>query len=292
MVKTPPNKRGPTSNKYALELHGRHCGWLTDVAGALTVGELGSAGRVGRYEELTLRCWPGMPHEFYAWVARSLTGELTPAHGGVILADDDNAEMSRLSFEGGVITELAVTRYEYGFGENLKIQLKFSPQSSRRSYTHGFIGPEAAETRRPLPPTDPELHIDGLEEACSQVRRIEGLSIRQRIERAPASSGGGVYRLGPPTVGRFSVVLAESKALGFVRWLEACERGRSNGRAASLTLGAPAVGFTVVLPQVRPARLVVEEGEAAGEGRRREVRVELEARGVEFAFAPARETVV
>lgn len=291
MVKTPPSKRGPTSNKYALELHGQHCGWLTDVSGALTVSELGSAGRVGRYEELTLRCWPGMPHEFYAWVARSLAGELAPASGEVILADDGNAEMSRLSFEGGVITELAVASYEYGFRDNLKLELKFSPQRSRRSYAGGYIGGEAVETRQPLPATDPELHIDGLEEACSQVRRIEGLTIRQRIERAAPGDTGGVHRLGPPTVGRFALVLAENKALGFVRWLEACEQGRSNGRAASLTLGAPAVGFTVVLPQVRPAR-IVEEGEAAGEGRRRELRVELEARGVEFAFAPAREAVV
>lgn len=291
MVKTTPSKRGPTSNKYALELHGKHCGWLTDVAGALTVGELGAHGRVGRYEELTLRCWPGMPHDFYAWVAASLAGELRPERGEVILADDGNSEMSRLSFEGGVITELALAVYEYGFRDSFKLGLKFSPHASRRSYAGGHILGEAIETRRPLPATDPELHIDGLEEACSQVRKIEGLTIRQRIERADTGGGVEVHRLGPATVARFAVVLAENKALGFVRWLEACEQGRSNGRAATLTLGAPSVGFTVVLPQVRPAR-IVEEAEGGAEGRRRELRVELDARGVEFAFAPAREAVV
>lgn len=291
-MKTAPSKRGPTSNKYALELDGRPCGWLTDVAGALAVGELGGEGRPGRYEELTLRCWPGMPREFYAWVAASMSSEPAPARGDVILADDGNAEMSRMSFEGGVITELALASYEYGFRDSLKLALKFSPHSSRRSYTGGHLGGEVMEARRPLPATDPELHIDGLEEACAQVRRIEGLVIRQRIERPRGEDGAHVvHRLGPPTAGRMSLVLAENKALGFIRWREAVEAGRSNGRAATLTLGAPAVGFTVVLQQVRPARIAEEPGEPV-EGRRRELRVELEARGVEFAFAPVREAVV
>ncbi|MFZ6181581.1 hypothetical protein [Nannocystis pusilla] len=291
-MKTAPSKRGPTSNKYALELDGKPCGWVTDVSGALAVGELGGEGRPDRYEELTLRCWPGMPHEFYAWVAASMSNRPTPARGEVILADDGNAEMSRLSFAGGVITELALASYEYGFRDSLKLNLKFSPHSSKRSYTGGHLGGEVIEARRPLPATDPELHIDGLEEACSQVRRIEGLMIRQRIERPPGEDGMyTVRRVAPPVVGRLALVLAENKALGFTRWLEAVEAGRSNGRAATLTLGAPAVGFTVVLQQVRPARIVEEPGEA-GDNRRREVRVELDARGVEFAFAPVREAVV
>lgn len=291
MVKATASKRGPTSNKYALELHGKHSGWLTDVSGALAVGELGGTGRPGRYEELTLRCWPGMPHEFYAWIAGSMAGELEPARGGLILADDAGTEMSRLNFDGGVITEVSLASYEYGFKDSLKLGLKFSPFTSRRTYAGGTIGSEAAVARWPLPATDPELHIDGLEEACSQVRRIEGLTIRQRIERANGDDGVHVHRIGPPIVGQLALVLAENKALGFSRWLQAVEAGRSNGRAATLTVGTPAVGFTVVLQQVRPARIVEEPGDG-GDGRRRELRVELEARGVEFAFAPVREAVV
>ncbi|MDC0720804.1 hypothetical protein [Nannocystis bainbridge] len=292
-MKTAPSKRGPTSNKYALELDGKPCGWLTDVSGAFTSGELGGPVRIDRYEELTLRCWPGMPHELYAWVAASMTASRpTPVRGQVILADDGTAEMSRLSFAGGVVTELSLASYEYGFRDSLKLGVKFSLHGSRRSYNGGHLGGEAIEARRPLPATDPELHIDGLEEACSQVRRIEGLTIRQRIERPPGDDGlHTVRRVEPPTVGRLALVLAENKALGFTRWLEAVQAGRSNGRAATLTLGAPAVGFTVVLQQVRPARIVDEPGDI-GDSRRREVRVELDARGVEFAFAPVREAVV
>ena len=218
-LKTTPSKRGPTSNKYALDLRGQHCGWLTDVAGALTVGELGEGGRGGRYEELALRCWPGMPRGFYEWIAGSLAGTPRGEDGEVILADDGYSEMSRLSFRGGVVTELSLPFYEYVQRDSVKLGLKFSPQVSRRSYAGGYIGAEAIDGRRPMPATDPALHIDGLEEECSQVRRIEGLCIRQRIERVPGGEGVETRRVGAVEVGPLAVVLAESRAHGFVRWL-------------------------------------------------------------------------
>lgn len=289
-MKTTPSKRGPTSNKYVLELAGRHCGWLTDVAGALTVGELGGDGRC-RYEELALRCWPGMPREFYEWVARSLGGGPRGEDGEVILADDGYSEMSRLSFRGGVVTELSLSAYEHVLRDSVKVGLKFSPQSSKRSYAGGYLAGEAIDGRRPMPATDPGLHIDGLEEECSQIRRIEGFAIRQRIERTSGGEDLEARRVGPVTVTPLVVVLAENRAHGFVRWLQAVEAGRSNGRAASLTLGLASVGLTIVLHQVRPARITEEPG-GDGESRRRELRVEMSVRGAEFAFAPARPDVV
>lgn len=285
-VTTTPNKRGPTSNKYALSLQGRHCGWLTDVSGALTVGELGGEGRSGRYEELSLRGWPGLPEAFYGWVVGSLAEEPEARDGELLLADDGYSEISRLAFRGGVVTELSLPEHEAGLADRTKLRLKFSPQSSRRSYHDGYISGEAVDTRKPAPATEVALHIDGLEEASSQVRRIEGLAIRQRVERVRADEGVLVRRVGPLVIDPLSVVLAESKAHGFVRWLQSCEAGKSNGRVATLTLGLPSVGFTVELQQVRPRRITEAPGVESDEGRRREVRVELGIRAVRFAFAP------
>lgn len=289
-MKATPNKRGSTSNKYALVLHGSHAGWLTDVAGALAVGDIGGEGGA-RYEELALRCWPGMPREFYAWIAGSFAAQPSACDGEVILADDGDAEVSRLSFAGGVVTELQLPPFEPVLRDSIKLGIRFSPRTSKRSYAGGHLGGETLDLRRPAAPTDIELHIDGLEEACSQLRRIEGVTIRQALERGRRDEGVAARRTGPPSVGPLTVVLAESKAQGFVRWHEACRTGRSDGRAATLTLGLAAVGFTIVLRQVRPSSIVEEPGDG-GEGRRREVRIELAARGVEFVFAPARPDVV
>jgi hypothetical protein len=289
-VKTPANKRGSTSNKYALVLRGLHAGWLTDVAGALAVGELGGEGS-GRYEELVLRCWPGMPREFFEWVAESFAAQPGTRDGDVILADDGDSEVSRMAFQGGVVTELQLPPFEPGLRDIVKIGLKFSPRASKRTYAGGHLGGETLDLRRPTAPTDVELHIDGLEEACSQVRRIEGLTIRQVIDRSRREEGTPVKRTGAPSVTPLTIVLAESKAQGFERWLEACQSGRSDGRAATLTLGSQAVGFTLVLRQARPISIIEEPGDGS-EGRRREVRIVLAARGAEFMFAPARPDVV
>lgn len=281
-----PNKRGRPSNRYAVELDGKPCGWLTDLAGAAVGGELGSP--AGRYEELTLRCWPAMPRTFYQWVLRSFAAEPGACDGLLVLADDGDRELSRLRWMGGVVTELATTAIDAASLETAKVALKFSPQRSQRGEA---LGPSllaaATDTRRPLPAAMPVLQIDGLEEACSHISRVEGLVIRQRIRR--------VLEDGPPRIEREAqgidtsplvLTVPEAKAWGFTRWLEACEAGKSNGRTATMMIGAPSVGFTVALQGVRPVR--IDELPGDDDPRRRELRVELRAREVAFALAPAK----
>lgn len=286
VVKPPPSptqsgKRGPTSNKYALELDGRHCGWLTDLAGAATVGELGVS---SRFEELTLRSWPGMPRGFYQWVTRSFAAEPCGADGLLQLADDDFRELSRLRWSAGVVTEFSTTAIDLVSVEAMKVVLKFSPRTTQRGEPSRIAPPElsgpALDTRWPSPAGLPTLQIDGLEEACCVLKRIEGLTIRQRVRRGP----GRCEREGGISAGPLVVTLAEARAQGFVRWLEACEAGRSNGRAATLTIGATSVGFTVALQGLRPVRIAEVPG-VGDDPRRRDVRVELQARDVAFALA-------
>jgi hypothetical protein len=286
LVKPPPStvasgKRGPASNKYALELDGRHCGWLTDLAGGMSVGELGSA---ARYDELTLRCWPAMPLGFYQWVARSFAEGPAGADGLLQLADDDFRELSRLRWSDGVVTEFATSAIDLAVPELMKVMLKFSPRTTQRGEPSPVAPSElngaALDTRWPAPAGPPGLQIDGLEEACCHFKRIEGLAIRQRVRRAP----GRCEREAGISAAPLVVTLPEAKAQGFVRWLEACEAGKSNGRAATLVIGAPTVGFTVALGGLRPARIdeVAVDGD---DPRRRDLRVELRARDVAFALA-------
>jgi hypothetical protein len=281
-----PNKRGRASNRYAVELDGRPCGWLTDLAGAAVGGELGSA--AGRYEELTLRCWPAMPRCFYEWVLRSFAPEPGASDGLLVLADDGDRELSRVRWMGGVVTEFATTAIDAASLETAKVALKFSPQRSQRGEALGpSLSAGMTETRRPLPASMPVIQIDGLEEACSHITRVEGLVVRQRIRR---SLEEGPTRLEREAQGIYTsplvLTVPEAKAFGFTRWLEACEAGKSNGRTATMVLGAPGVGFTVALQGVRPVR--IDELPGDDDPRRRELRVELKAREVAFALAPGK----
>ena len=98
----------------------------------------------------------------------------------------------------------------------------------------------------------PILQIDGLEEVCSHITRIEGLVIRQRIRRSP---GEGPARLEREAQGIYTsplvLTVPEAKAWGFTRWLEACEAGRSNGRTATSVLATAAISFTAVRSVLR-----------------------------------------
>ena len=147
------------------------------------------------------------------------------------------------------------------------------------------LSPAVVETRRPLPVAMPKLEIDGLEEVCCHIKRIEGLVVRQKIRRDGVlleREAQGIYT--SPLV----LTLPEPKGQGFRRWLEACEAGKSNGRTATLLLGSPAVGFTVALHGVRPVRIDDLAADDSDDPRRRDLRVELKARDIAFALAPGK----
>lgn len=283
-----PGKRGRSSNKYALELDGRPCGWLTDLSGATAGGELGSP--AGRYEELAIRCWPAMPRAFFQWILRSFAHQPEASDGLLVLADDSDRELSRLRWLGGVVTEFATTAVDVSASEAAKLSLKFSPRLSQRGEQLGpQLAPAVVETRRPLPVAMPKLEIDGLEELCCHIKRIEGLVVRQKIRRVPGDhavllerEAQGIYT--SPLV----LTLPEPKGQGFRRWLEACEAGKSNGRTATLVLGSPAVGFTVALHGVRPVRIDDLAASDSNDPRRRDLRVELRTRDIAFALAPGK----
>ena len=281
-----PTRRGRPSNRYAVELDGRPCGWLTDLAGAASGGELGSP--TGRYEELTLRCWPAMPRGFYEWVARSFAAQPQGCDGLLVLADDNDRELSRLRWMDGVVTEFAATAIDAAALDTAKVALKVSPRRSQRGEVLGPELPAAAvDTRRPQPASMPGLQIDGLEEVCSHIKRVEGLVIRQRVRR---SDDGCIREREAPGIytSPLVITLPEGKGQGFVRWREACELGKSNGRTATMVLGSPAVGFTVVLHGVRPLRTEELAAADSDDPRRRDLRVELRARDVAFALAPGK----
>ncbi len=279
-----PGKRGRSSNKYALELDGRPCGWLTDLSGATAAGELGSA--AGRYEELALRCWPAMPRAFFHWVLRSFAPQPEASDGLLVLADDGDRELSRLRWLGGVVTEFATTAVMPSASDTCKLAVKFTPRLSQRGEQLGpQLAPAVVETRRPLPVVMPKLEIDGLEEVCCHIKRIEGLVVRQRVRRSGVHlerEAQGIYT--SPLV----LTLPEPKGEGFRRWLAACEAGKSNGRTATLLLGSAAVGFTVALHGVRPVRIDDLAASDSDDPRRRDLRVELKARDVAFALAPGK----
>ena len=82
------------------------------------------------------------------------------------------------------------------------------------------------------------------------------------------------------------LTLPEAKGQGFVAGTRPARPAEQRPHR-DLMLGAPSVGFTVALQGVRPFRIDEIPAVERPDPRRRDLRVELRARDVVFALAPA-----
>lgn len=295
-------KRDADSNRYAVELDGVFAGWLADVAGASACGdvETGPTGRrYSRRDKLQCRAWPGMPKSFYAWVLRSFGEPIAGSDGAITLVGSDGLQLSRMLLEDVVITSLTVPAIDDACRERAKIGLTLSPGGVRHMYRRArpIVG-EAQERRAPAPATDHRIEIDGLIEECSFITRVEALTIAQEID---LDATRGLRRTAPVSATSLVVVLPEHKASGFFRWRERVPPGQASRRTATVTIGDPEVGFSVVLHDLRLLELTLleppadaddgREGTAEGEvlqRMRRDLRVEMAASAVGFCFLPGK----
>ena len=286
------SKRAAEGNKYAVEIGGAFAGWLSDVSGATACGamETGPSGRVrSRRDEIVCACWPAMPRPFFEWIARSFADPIAGADGSIALVDPGGDLLSQMLFDEAVVTGLTVPAIDKVTRDAAKLGFKFSPGRVRQSYRRGQrVAPAAQAERAPPPPLDHRLEIDGLAEECSFIARFEALTIVQSIAALP---GEHLRRAGPPVATPLKVVLPESKARGFVQWAERAPRGAATQRTATLTLGAPEVGFSVVLHNLRLVKLTYEDTTLDGDGParlKRDVKVELLGTSVGFCFLPGK----
>ncbi len=286
------SKRGPDTNKYVVEIGGEYAGWLADVSGATACGDMetGPRGRIrNRRDEIACACWPAMPRPFFAWIERSFGEAVRGTDGSIALVDPDGNLLSQMLFQEGVVTGLHVPGHDRTTREAAKLGIKFSPGGVQQSYRRAQrVPPEINAERSPRPAHDLRLDIDGLAEECSFVRRFEAMSVVQSISARP---GEGLVRSRPVAATPLKITLPESKARGFVQWYERVPRGAASQRTATLTLGAPEVGFSVVLHHLRLVKLTYEEATLDGEGPsrlRRDAKVEMIATTVDFCFLPGK----
>ncbi|MCB9567556.1 MAG: hypothetical protein H6710_10165 [Myxococcales bacterium] len=291
--------RDATSNRYAVELDGVFAGWLADVAGASASGdvETGPTGRrYSRRDELLCRCWPAMPRSFYAWVERSFAEPVLGSDGAITLVDSEGHQLSRMLLEDVVVTSFKVPACDASSCGRAKVELLLSPGGIRHTARRARrLGDEPLAARAPGEALPHRVEIDGLVEECSFIRRIEALTVSQTIA---LEAGVGLVRQGPVRAGPLVMIIPEHKAGGFFRWRESLPLGTASRRTATVTVGDPEVGFSVVLHDLILQRVDVlpgseDEGDEGGalqgevlQRQRRDLRIEALASSVGFCFLP------
>ena len=186
-----PVSRGYVGGRFALELDGVIVGFVQDVEGGHPVADVVTEKLGGdwlvrkhignvKYEEIALKADASLARPFYDWIRASLDGKHERKSGSIIYLDREGNEVERLFFAGGLLSEIGMPALDAASKDAAKMTIKIAPEHTRR--TASDPKPVAVpSTQKKWLPANFRLKIDGLEESCARVNKIEAIVVKQRI---------------------------------------------------------------------------------------------------------------
>ena len=193
------DKRSYTAGKFALDLDGDFAGWIQSVEGGHASADV-VVEKVGadliqhkhiagvKYEDITVNCGTSMSKSFYEWIQASIDHQVKRVNtGAVITADFNMKEVGRLNFFNALITEIGFPALDASSKDAAKMTVKFAPEYTRQqAKTGGAIQSQLGkgQQKRWLP-CNFRLQIEGLDDACKHVNKIEALTIKQKVVDNP-----------------------------------------------------------------------------------------------------------
>ena len=185
-----PVRKYYVTGRCLLELEGTVCGWLwfaeggsaaADVLEGLTGADGVIKKRLGpvRYEDIILSCGAGLGQPFDNWIKAWFGRQPARKSGAIVYLDATNREVSRLSFNKALITEVGLPALDAGMHEPAIMLVRLSPESTRRLRDSAGRAYNLSPTRGPSwQMSNFRLNLDGLAETSSRLIRIEELSVR------------------------------------------------------------------------------------------------------------------
>lgn len=211
---------------FLVELDGAPAGYARNVEGggahADVIEGVGPGNAIHkhvgmvRYDDIVLACDAGLSKAFYDWASQASQGHPWRKDGAVDVAD--GRENSRLEWKTGMITGIYFPALDAAAREAFLLTVKISPESTRGAKGGGA---RSAVVTKGSQSSGFRLMIDGLEDACAHVSRVEPIAVEQKTKRVVV---GGMrdYDLEPTKMepGNLIVTLPESKAAGFYAWFQ------------------------------------------------------------------------
>ena len=222
------------AGKFGLELDGAFAGFLfsaeggsgvADVLTARSGGDLIPRKQLGavKYENIILTCGPGMSKAFYSWIKDTSDSKQLPKNGAVLMLDFDFKERSRMTFQQALLTEIAFPSLDAAAKDAAKMTIKIAPQSTRFvGGTGAAVGAGVKAEQKAWLPSNFRLRIQGLEDACARVNKIESLAVKQPIQNISSGADRKVAasQPGPVEFSNLVVTLAEADAGPFYAWYD------------------------------------------------------------------------
>jgi phage tail-like protein len=304
------NARSYGVGKYGLDIDGLNAGWIKEVEGGNATADVVTE-KMGtdhlarkhlanvRYEEISFKCGTGMTKAIYEWIKTGFnqtSNAMGRKNGAIIYADYDAVEIARLTFQHGMLSEYTMPALDAGSKDAALMTIKIQPEITRKTMAPGsklvFQG-DSAKQKMWLP-SNFRLRIDGCEQACMRVNKIDALTVKQKVVEDAVGERRDYERVAVAVeVPNLVVTLSEADADPFYKWHEdfvikgLC--GQDKEKGGTLEYLAPdtsTVLFTLNFRHLGIFKISTDKGEAGNEGIRR-VKVEMYCEDIEFGYQGA-----
>ena len=218
--------------RYMLELNGAIVGPLNTMESGFVSGEiityqdgndLVRQKRLGRlkYEDIVLTCGANLSLPFYQWLAETLN-RLTPRKNGAIVAVNTNGQIiDRREFQNTLVKEVQLPALDGASNEPAYFTVTLTPERIRYQLPNSRQDvPSPQANQASLRTSKFRLGIQGLEQACAFVQRIEPLVVKQEIINYQDGSDARQSRVsgGRLEVGNLVITLPQHQAGPFTEW--------------------------------------------------------------------------
>ncbi len=297
--------RGYSAGKFVLVVDGTPAGLCSSVEGGHATsdviqekagGELTAFKHIGgvKYEDITVNVGAAISDGFGKWIQASFGKKHERKNGNILSADFDSKGRAGMDFFNALVTELGFPALDASSKDAAKMTVKFSPEYTRFKKGSGDASAAISPPKQKMwTPANFRLKIDGLEEGCAKVNKIEALTLKQKVVENPVGEMRDYQKepVGLLDVPNLVVTLPESHADKWYEYHESFvikgENGQDKEKGATLTYLTPDLKtevLTLTFKQLGIFKLTPDKLDAGSEQIRR-VKAEFYCESLEFKFS-------
>lgn len=295
--------RAVVAGKFAFTMEGLNAGWVHSYEGGHGTAEVVTE-KLGadvhqrkhlgplKYEDISVVCGTGMSKAFYQWLQNSFEQKCSRQRGSIISADFDFNAVNELEFYEALITEFGMPALDAASKDPAKMNIKFATEYTRRKQPSGKISaPIDASKQKKWLPSNFRITINGLEDACKKVNKIEALVLKQKVVDDVSGETRDYHKIAAHVeVPNLVMTLSDHHADAVYKWHEDfvikgnCEQGaEKSGSITYLTPDLKTELFTVEMAHLGIFKITSDKLEAGNEAARR-LKVEMYCEEMKFKY--------
>lgn len=216
--------------RYALDLEGQLAGPISSLESGFISGQASDQIQAHTlypkkhlatiaYEDIAIECGHTMSPAFYLWIQQALAGQTPQRNGGILTTNMGNQIIDRKIFSGAALTEVAFPALDRAANTPASVGIKIRPGQVSYQAGSGQIGFPPAGKRGPWLVSNFRINIEGLEQACAQVVRVEPLIWKQSVSQGQIGTRRSELSTpGPIQTPNLILTVPQSQAGPFTQW--------------------------------------------------------------------------